>query len=205
MNSVRARAISSCPTTTVQERGLTGRLHFHVVDDRDSLRARLGERAMDIVEGILERKGATLIRGQAVRAVLAEGIELENGMTWDSMLTSVVGPRSGPDLRHPVPIVDEQGFIVVQPTFQSESQPNLFAVGDATHFPASSVFPKSWMLTQRQASQVAQNLVAQTRGQDMSHFDVEKGLKSSGLAIPDCGGQTVMVMIKNGHVLASGR
>jgi hypothetical protein len=81
MNSVRARAISSCPATAVQKRGLTGRLHVHVVDDRDSLRARLGERAMDIVEGILERKGATLIRGQAVRAVLAEGIELENGMT----------------------------------------------------------------------------------------------------------------------------
>ena len=56
-------AISSCPATAVQERGLTGRLHVHVVDDRDSLRARLGERAMDIVEGILERKGATLIRG----------------------------------------------------------------------------------------------------------------------------------------------
>jgi NADH dehydrogenase FAD-containing subunit len=28
--------------TAVQERGLTGRLHVHVVDDRDSLRARLG-------------------------------------------------------------------------------------------------------------------------------------------------------------------
>ncbi len=63
MNSVRAGAISSCPATAVQERGLTGRLHVHVVDDRDSLRAGLGGRAMDIVEGILERKGATLIRG----------------------------------------------------------------------------------------------------------------------------------------------
>lgn len=53
---------------------------------------------MDIVEGILERKGATLKRGQAVRAALGEGIELENGMTWDSMLTSVVGPLRGTDL-----------------------------------------------------------------------------------------------------------
>ena len=30
--------------------------------------------------------------------MLGEGIELENGMTWDSMLTSVVGPQRGTDL-----------------------------------------------------------------------------------------------------------
>jgi NADH dehydrogenase FAD-containing subunit len=160
---------------------------------------------MDIVEGILERKGATLIRGKALHAVLAGGIELENGTTWDSTLTTVVGPQRGTDLRLPASMVDEQGFVLVQPTFRSESQSNLFAVGDATRFSTSSVFPKSWMLTQRQAPLVAQNLVAHTRGQDMSHFDVEKALKSSGLAIPDCGGQTVMVQIKNGRVLASGR
>jgi NADH dehydrogenase FAD-containing subunit len=205
MNSVRARAISSCPTTTVQERGLTGRLHFHVVDDRDSLRARLGERAMDIVEGILERKGATLIRGQAVRAVLAEGIELENGMTWDSMLISVVGPLRGTDLRLHAPIVDEHGFVLVQPTFQSESQPNLFAVGDAMRFPNGSILLKSWMLARLQAPLVAQNLVAYTRGQDLSHFDVEKTRRVAGVMMPDCGGQTVMVMLKNRRVLASGR
>jgi NADH dehydrogenase FAD-containing subunit len=147
----------------------------------------------------------TLIRQQAVRAVHAEGIELENGTAWDSTLTTVVGPLRGPDLGLPALLVDERGFVWVEATFQSESQPDLFAVGDATLFPASRVLPKSWMLTQRLAPQVAQNVVAHTRGQDMSYFDVEKALKSIGLAIPDCGGQTVMVMIKNGRVLAHGR
>jgi NADH dehydrogenase FAD-containing subunit len=188
--------------TAVQERGLSGQLHIHVVDDRGSLRARLGDNAMDIVAGFLAKKGATLIRGQAVRGVHAEGIELENGTAWDSVLTAVVGPLRGADLALPSPIVDEQNFVRVQPTFQSESQPDLFAVGDAVRFPTGSALPKSWMLTRRLAPLVAQNLVAYARGQDLSHFDVEKARRAAGIAIPDCGGQTVMV--RNGRVLARG-
>ena len=158
---------------------------------------------MDIIEGFLARKGATLIRDQAVRAVHAEGIELENGKAWDSVLTAVVGPLRGADLALPSPIVDEQNFVRVQMTFQSESEPDLFAVGDAMRFPAGSELPKAWMLTRRQAPLLAQNLAAYARGQDLSRFDVEKARRAAGMAIPDCGGQTVMV--RNGRVLARGR
>jgi selenide,water dikinase len=189
--------------TAAQELGSTGQLHIHVVDDRDSLRARLGDSAMDIVARFLARKGAKLIKGQGVRAVHAEGIELENGASWDSVLTAVVGPLHGADLGLPSPIVDEKGFVRIQPTFQSDSQPDLFAVGDATRLPAGSELPKTWMTTRQQASLVAQNLVAQASGQELRNFDVEKARKGAGFAIPDCGGQTVMV--KNGRVLASGR
>ncbi len=189
--------------TAAQERGLTDRLHVHVVDDRESLRARLGDSAMDVVAGFLARKGATLIRGQAVRAVYAEGIELENGMAWDSVLTAVVGPLRGAHLALPAHIVDEQGFVRVQSTFQSESQPDLFAVGDATRFPTGSALPKTWMLTRQQAPLVAQNLVAHAGGQDLRPFDFEKARKAARVAVPDCGGQTVVV--KDGRVLARGR
>ena len=189
--------------TSAQEHGSSGQLHVHVVDDRDSLRARLGDSAMVIVARFLAQKGAKLITGQAVRAVHAAGIELENGASWDSELTAVVGPLRGEDLALPAPIVDEQGFVRVQPTFQSDSQPDLFAVGDSTRLPAGSELPKTWMTTRQQAPLAAQNLVAQARGQGLRNFDVEKTRKGSGFAIPDCGGQTVMV--RNGRVLASGR
>jgi selenide, water dikinase len=189
--------------TAVQERGLTGQIHIHVVDDRDSLRARLGDRVMDTVTGFLARKGATLIQGQMVRAVHAAGVELENGTAWDSVLTAVVGPLRGVDLGLPAPTVDEQGFVRVHPTLQSETQPDLFAIGDATRFPDGSALPKTWMLTRRQAQLVAQNLAAHAWGQDLRPFDIEKARQASGMAIPDCGGQTVVV--RNGRVLASGR
>jgi len=189
--------------TAAQEHGLAGQLQIHVVDDRDSMRARLGASAMDIVARFLAQKGAKLITGQAVRAVHAGGIELENGTSWDSVLTAVVGPLRGTDLELPAPLVDERGFVRVQPTFQSDSQPDLFAVGDATRLPVGSELPKTWMTTRQQAPLVAQNLVAQAKGQELKNFDVEKTRKAAGIAIPDCGGQTVMV--RNGRVLASGR
>lgn len=191
--------------TAAQECGTAGRLYVHVVDDRESLRAGLGDSAMDIVARFLAQKGATLIQGQAVRAVHAEGIELENGTAWDSVLTAVVGPLRGADLAPSAPIVDEQGFVRVHPTFQSESQPDLFAVGDATRLPAGTGLMKSWMLAQRQAPLIAQNLVAHARGQELRYLDVEKARKAAGVVVPDCGGQTVMVMLKNGRVLARGR
>ena len=189
--------------TVAQERGLSGQIYVHIVDDRDSLRARLGDSAMDIIARFLSRKGAKLIRGQSVRAVHAEGIELENGTAWDSALTAVVGPLCGVDLALPAPIVDEQNFVRVQPTFQSEYQPDLFTVGDAIRLPAGNELPKTWMLTRQQAPLVAQNLVAHARGQDLRQFDIEKARKAAGVAVPDCGGQTVVV--RNGRVLASGR
>src|SRR6266851_3555756 len=190
--------------TAAQENWPAGQLQIHVVDDRDSLRARLGDSALDIFARFLARKGAKLIRGQAVRAVHAAGIELENGASWDSTLTAVVGPLRGADLALPAQLVDERGFVRVQPTFQSEHQPDLFAVGDATRLPAGSELPKTWMTTRQQAPLVAQNLVAHARGQELRNFDVEKARKGAGMAIPDCGGQTVMVMVRNGRVLASG-
>lgn len=111
---------------------------------------------------------------ETVRAVHAEGIELENGTGWNSVLTAVVGPLRGVALALPAPIMDEHDFVRVGSTLQSASQPDLFAVGDALRFPAGSELPKSWMLTRRQAPLVAQNLLAHAAGHELRPFDTAR-------------------------------
>lgn len=188
--------------TAAYERRSTNKVQVSLIDDRDSLRARFGDKAVEVIARFFAQRGAQLVIGQTVRAVHAREIELESGLSWDSALTAVVGPLHGTDLALPAPIVNERGFVRVKPTFQSEYQSGLFAVGDALQFPDGSEVSKSWMLTRQQAPLVAQNVAALANGQDLKTFDIEK-VQKAGMLVPDCGGQAVMV--KNGRLLASGR
>ena len=158
---------------------------------------------MALIERFLARKGARWVAGQAVRAIHADGVELEQGISWTTALTAVVGPLRGVDVGLTTPVVDEQGFVQVQTTFQSVRQQDLFAVGDSTRLPEGLELPKTWMMTRRQATLVAQNLAAQANGRDLRAMDIAKVRRSPlRMNMPDVGGWTVAV--RDGRVLASG-
>jgi NADH dehydrogenase FAD-containing subunit len=190
--------------TSVHERGLTNRLQIYVVDDQDCLLALFGTHALELIGRFFGQKGARLITGQAVRAIHADRVELENEIAWPTVLTAVVGPLRGVDVGLAAPLINAQGFVQVHTTFQSIEQPDLFAVGDATRLPASDELPKSWVITRKQAETAARNLMAHMRGHDLRPLDIARIRKGPlTMSMPDIGGQTVVV--KRGRVLARGR
>jgi NADH dehydrogenase FAD-containing subunit len=190
--------------TAVHERGLTDRLQIYVVDDQDCLQTLLGSQALELFGRFFAQKGARLITGQAIRAVHADRIELENEIARPTTLTAVVGPLHGVDVGLVAPVIDAQRFVHVHTTFQSVEDPDLFAVGDATRLPAGDELPKSWVITRKQAETVAHNLLAHMRGQDLRPLDIARIRKGPlTMSMPDVGGQTVVV--KNRRVLARGR
>jgi NADH:ubiquinone reductase (H+-translocating) len=188
----------------MHERGLTDRLQVHVVDDQDCLQALFGSHALELIGRLFAQKGARLIMGQAVRAIHADGVELENETAWPTALTAVVGPLRGVDVGLAAPVIDAQGFVQVHTTFQSVEQPDLFAVGDAARLPPGDELPKSWVITRKQAETAARNLLAHIRGHDLRPLDIARIHKGPlTMSMPDIGGQTVVV--KNRRVLARGR
>lgn len=190
--------------TAVHERGLVGQIQIHVVDHQDGLKGLLGAQAIALIDRFLTRKGARWVSGQTVRTIHADGVELENGTSWTTALTAVVGLLRGVDVGLAAPMVDEQGFVQVQTTFQSVHQPDLFAVGDTTRLPEGLEVPKTWMMTRKLAALVAQNLAAHATGHDPRPLDVVKVRRSPlRLNMPDVGGWTVAV--RDQRVLASGR
>ena len=139
-----------------------------------------------------------------MRTIHADGVELENGTSWSTDLTAVVGPLRGADIGLTTPVVDAQGFVQVQTTLQSVHQPDLFAVGDSTRLSEGLEVPKTWMMTRKLATLVAQNLAAHLTGHDLRPLDIVKVRRSPlRLNMPDIGGWTVAV--RDRRVLASGR
>lgn len=190
---------------TVYKRGLLEQIQIQVVDHQDSMKEQLGPQAMARLDSFFKQKGARLISGQAVKMLSPDGVELENGESWPSALTAVVGPLRGVDLGMKPPIVDEQNFVQVQTTFQSSVQPDLFAVGDSVRLPEGKEVLKVWMMTRRQAVIVARNLAAHADGNALQSLDVDRIHKSpaSRIRVLDVGGWAIFVL--NKRVIGTGR
>jgi NADH dehydrogenase len=187
----------------VQERQRTSSIHIQLIDAQPRLMAHLGERAASLLEQIMSKLGIRLFTGQHVEEIAEQEIRLQDGKLVASSLTAVVGSLRGVDLGLTAPVVDEQGFVPVNKCFQSPSHPDLFAVGDAAALPWGDEIPKTAGMARRQARFVAHNVLAQANGQPQQAFPWEHLRTNLFIAMPDVGGQTVMVK-QGGRVLLSG-
>jgi NADH dehydrogenase FAD-containing subunit len=176
---------------------------LQLIDRQPRLMAHLGERAASLLEHIMNKLNVRLLTGQEVREITADEIRLDGGQQVASNLTAMVGSLHGVDLGLLPPVVDEQGYVCVNESFQSLSHPDLFAVGDAAVLPWGTEIPKTMGMARKQAEIVSHNLLAQASGQPLRPFPWEHLRKNQIIALPDVGGRTVMVK-QGGRVLLSG-
>lgn len=185
----------------LREQQLIEAIQLQVIDPQPRLMAHLGPRAADRLEAILRKPGVRLITGQAVTAITATSVQMQDGQTYTSDLTAVVGYLRGQELGVRPPVVDDQGFLPVNPFFQHPSFPHLFAIGDAATF--QEAMPKSMLAARKQAPLVAHNLLAQARGAREELVPSSRLRQGRIMALPDVGGETAMVL-RGGKVVLSG-
>lgn len=187
-----ARAMESRPRSEARVR---------LLDHDGALGRRFGQAAMAVVRRILETRGHELVEG-TVEKVDEGGVYITGGTRFESALTAAVGPLLGCTQALPSDLLDPGGFVAVDTSYRSRTNPEIFAVGDVASPPSDEALPKSWVMARLQARTLAENMIATLQGKSLMPFNVARARRFE-ISMPDVGGTTVVV--KNGRMLAHGR
>jgi NADH dehydrogenase FAD-containing subunit len=187
-----ARAMEPRPRSEVRVR---------LLDHEGVLRRHLGRRAMAVLRSLLPARGHELVEG-IVEKVDENGLHLRGRIRLESALTAVVGPLSGCTQALSPDLLDSSGFVAVDGSYRSRTNPGIFAVGDVAGAPGDGPLPKSWIMARLEARTVAENMVATLKGTSPTPFNIGRARRFA-ISMPDVGGTAVVV--RNGRMLMHGR
>ena len=118
----------------------------------------------------LGREGVTVLTGQPVTAVLADGVVLRDGRRLPANTVFWTTQASAPEwLRTSGLAVDEAGFVVVDDALRSVSHPTVFAAGDCATV-RDATRPKSGVFAVRAARPLFDNLERHLAGAPLRHW-----------------------------------
>lgn len=133
------------------------------------LSARLGEAALTS----LTRRGVTVRLSTRAQALTARGVTLTDGETIDGQtLICTIGTAPNP-LSQLLGLPLHQGRILTNPDLSVQGLPHVWALGDCAAVPNghdNSISPPTAQFAVRQATHLADNLIAQAHGQPGQPF-----------------------------------
>jgi len=148
-------------------------VRVRLLDHDEALRRRFGARAMAVVRRFFETRGHEVVEG-VVEKVYSDAVDVSCGGRLESALTAVLGPLSGCTDGVSSDLVDSSGFVAVDASYRSRTNPDIFAVGDVAGPPADGTLPKSWVMARLQARTVAANMIATRDGKSPTPFNIKR-------------------------------
>ncbi|MEP5153657.1 FAD-dependent oxidoreductase, partial [Planktotalea sp.] len=127
--------------------------------DRSTALSRLGTQARRKIFNAFEQLDVRLHENTTVTRVKADHLEVQNGPNIPAMLTLGAAGTRAYDWITQTGLALENGYIRVLPTLQSETDPDIFAVGDCAHL-RHAPRPKAGVFAVREAPFLFQNLRA---------------------------------------------
>ncbi len=137
--------------------------------DRSQALSRLGTQARGKILNTLEQLGVKLFENAKVLSVKADSIEIEGKASVPAQMTLGAAGTRAYDWLEKTGLALENGYIRVQPTLQSETDPEVFAVGDCAHL-SHAPRPKAGVFAVREAPILFQNLRAALTGAAMKDY-----------------------------------
>ncbi len=146
----------------IEERRAQGKstngLNFHLFDSAPEILPSHNRRVRATFSRVLAERGVQVHLGEGVTELSAQGVITGSGATiaMDEVLWAT--RASGPSWLNETGLaLDPEGFIRVQDTLQSETDPNIFAAGDIAHM-IHHPREKAGVFAVRQARPLAENL-----------------------------------------------
>ncbi|MGB3146717.1 MAG: selenide, water dikinase SelD [Paracoccaceae bacterium] len=133
-----------------------------LIEAREPL-AQVGQGARAALLAHLDRAGVDLLVGSPAASIAADHLVLADGRRIEAALTIGAAGAAAHRWLATTGLALQDGFVRVGPTLQSESDPLIFAVGDAAHFSADPR-PKAGVFAVRQAPVLLNNLRALVTG-----------------------------------------
>ena len=154
----------------LEKRGVRDRVKVQIVTPEPQPLAALGPEAGRLVTGLLEDRGITYLPSEKVKEIRPGSILTESGKELPHDLLAAIPIHVVPEVLRKSELVDQSGWIPVEPKTMASAYPNVFAIGDCagTKIPKGTLLPRAGILAEGQGKVVAANLIHEIDGSGKS-------------------------------------
>jgi len=143
-----------------------------------------GETILDQLLPLFEERGyGYRNKTRGIKRLHEDGIEFEDGSSLEAELKIIFPNWAAHDFLKPLPITDDQGFVVTDLHMRNPSYPEVFAVGDA----AAITVPKLGSLGHKEAEICAKVIARETGNGTGNHEEIDP-LHFEVICMGDMGG-----------------
>ncbi len=175
--------------------GDSNRFEISIVNSGEKLAPGVNPNTEQKIRTELEQKQIKVITGQRVESIDGNSITTQGGEAWRADIVLWATSAIAPELVNRLDLEkDDRGFILTQPTLQTLSYPNVYAVGD-TGTLRTNPTTKAGVYAVRQGPILWENLQRTIRRESLKHFKPQSGFlklvnKGDGTAIGEYFGRT---------------
>ena len=149
----------------LRKRGVREKTRLQIVTPESHPLTLLGPEAGKKVTGLLAERGIEYHPAQKIREIRRKTVLTETGEIPHDLVLAIPVHVAPPVLRESG-LVDESGWVPVDPSTMAASAPGVFGVGDCagTKVPKGALLPRAGILAEEQGKVVAMNIISEIRG-----------------------------------------